>query len=107
MLSTPSASARRQASRSSAMVHCCGWMVTPTLKRLGSRAVAPCASGMVNDLIPREVDLNPAGADFWRRYHEYRRLRHAETRPEDPILPDDADRERLLAALKYEVNDCF
>src|SRR6266446_2308554 len=34
MLSTPSSSARRQAARNSWMVHCCGWMVTPTLNGL-------------------------------------------------------------------------
>jgi GNAT superfamily N-acetyltransferase len=62
---------------------------------------------MVTDLIPHEVDLNSAGADFWRRYHEFRRVRHAETRPDDPILPDDVERNRLLASLKYEINDCF
>jgi GNAT superfamily N-acetyltransferase len=37
---------------------------------------------------PVEVDATTAGADFWARYHTYRRLRHAETRPDDPIRPD-------------------
>src|SRR5690348_4718994 len=104
MLSTPSSSACRHASRSSAIVHCCGWMVTPTLKRLGSRAVAPCAFCMAAELIPHEVDLESAGDDFWRRYHVYRRVRHAETTPDDPMRPDDLERKRLLAWLRFEIN---
>ena len=38
--------------------------------------------------MPVEVDSADAGPDFWARYHVYRRLRHAETRPDDPITPD-------------------
>src|SRR5690348_17177680 len=105
MLSTPSASARRHASRSSVIVHCCGWIVTPTLKRLLSRSVAPCPSVMANDLIPHEVDLNSAGDDFWRRYHVFRRARHDEVRTEDPFFPDDLERGRLISYQKFEVND--
>lgn len=37
---------------------------------------------------PVEVDAATAGADFWARYHAFRRLRHAERRPDDPITPD-------------------
>src|SRR5256886_2815442 len=107
MLSTPSASARRHASRSSLIVHCCGWIVTPTLKRLRSRSMAPCASVMANDLIPREIDLNSAGDDFWRRYHAFRRVRHDEVRPEDPFYPDKLERMRILSDQKFEVNHAF
>src|SRR6266704_5457773 len=103
MLSTPSASARRHASRSSVIVHCCGWIVTPTLKRLRSRSVAPCASVMANDLIPHGIDLNSAGNDFWRRYHAFRRVRHDEVRPEDPFYPDDLERTRILSAPNFEI----
>ena len=38
---------------------------------------------------PVEVDAKNAGPDFWARYHAYRRLRHEETRPEDPVTPDE------------------
>jgi len=58
---------------------------------------------MANDLIPREVDLDSAGEDFWRRYHAHRRARHAETRPDDPYLPDDLERQRVLHDRKFEV----
>jgi GNAT superfamily N-acetyltransferase len=37
---------------------------------------------------PVEVHAASAGADFWARYHTFRRLRHAERRPDDPITPD-------------------
>jgi len=51
--------------------------------------------------------LNSAGEDFWRRYHEFRRARHTETRPEDPIAPDDVERRRLVDQLRYEINDSY
>jgi mycothiol synthase len=62
---------------------------------------------MATDLIPREVDLDSADAEFWRRYHELRRARWAELRPEDPVMPDDVERTRILSDLKYEINDSF
>src|SRR5689334_3494677 len=107
MLSTPSSSARRHASRSSVIVHCCGWMVAPTLNRLGSRAVAPWAFCMITDLIPQAIDMRSAGEDFWQRYHEFRRARHSEARPEDPIAPDEVERRRLVDSLRYEINDSY
>jgi GNAT superfamily N-acetyltransferase len=39
----------------------------------------------------RRVEFKSAGADFWKRYHEYRRLRQKESRPDDPIRPDDLE----------------
>ena len=44
----------------------------------------------------RRVEFNSEGRDFWTRYHEYRRLRHQESRPDDPLRPDDLE-ERLLS----------
>ncbi len=43
---------------------------------------------MTNRWTPVEIDAATAGPDFWTRYHAYRRLRLAETRPDDPIRPD-------------------
>jgi GNAT superfamily N-acetyltransferase len=43
----------------------------------------------------RLVEFKSADRDFWKRYHEYRRLRRQESRPDDPLRPDDLD-ERLL-----------
>src|SRR4029077_6547777 len=103
MLSTPSSSTRRHASRSSVIVHCCGWMVTPTLKRLPAGVVGAWESGMVKHLVPAPVDTNSASADFWRRYHAFRRDRHLETRPDDPLLPDEVEESKLRQAHNFEI----
>src|SRR5437764_4835599 len=81
MLSTPSSSARLHASRSSVMVHCCGWMVTPTLNRLRSGCMGGWESDMVKHLVPVAVDTNSAPRDFWTRYHAFRRARQLDYRP--------------------------
>src|SRR5437868_7956740 len=44
---------------------------------------------MIRQLVPTLVDPVSAGRDFWSRFHDLRRLRHAELRPEDPLDPDD------------------
>jgi mycothiol synthase len=43
---------------------------------------------MIGNLAPGAVDPKTAPQEFWSRYHAYRRLRHAETRPDDPVQPD-------------------
>jgi mycothiol synthase len=58
---------------------------------------------MVNDLLPAPVDANSASADFWRRYHAFRRARLAETRPDDPILPDAVEETELRAERRTEI----
>ncbi len=45
---------------------------------------------------PVEVDAAKATPDFWARYHAFRRLRHAETRPDDPITPDDVVEKEMI-----------
>lgn len=40
------------------------------------------------DLTPAPIDTRAAPRDFWKRWHAYRRIRHAETRPDDPVKPD-------------------
>jgi len=42
----------------------------------------------------RRLTLSPR-ADFWRRYHEFRRIRQKETRPDEPVR-NDADEEAHL-----------
>ncbi len=44
---------------------------------------------MAGELVPAPVDPKTAGRDFWKRYHEFRRVRHSELRPDDPLEPDD------------------
>lgn len=43
---------------------------------------------MVGELTPAPVDLRTAGPEFWERFHELRRVRHAELRPDEPPEPD-------------------
>jgi GNAT superfamily N-acetyltransferase len=50
---------------------------------------------MVGDLKQAPVDPNTADRDFWRRYHEMRRLRQHETRPDDPLVPEELE-EQLM-----------
>ncbi|HEY2596878.1 MAG TPA: hypothetical protein VGJ79_00170 [Candidatus Dormibacteraeota bacterium] len=44
---------------------------------------------MTGNLSPAAVDSRSASREFWSRYHLFRRLRHAEVRPDDPVKPDD------------------
>jgi GNAT superfamily N-acetyltransferase len=44
---------------------------------------------MIGNLSPEAVDARTASREFWMRYHAYRRLRHAESHPGDPLMPDD------------------
>ena len=50
---------------------------------------------MVGEIAPVPVNPGKASADFWRRYHAFRRVRQRESRPDDP-LKDDADEEALV-----------
>src|SRR5258708_25600737 len=50
---------------------------------------------MTGELIPARIDFKTAGPDFWRRYHVYRRLRHDESRPDDPMRPDEIEEKKL------------
>lgn len=59
---------------------------------------------MVGELAPVQVDFKSAGADFWKRYHAYRRVRHAESRPDDPLRPDDVEETRLKRESPFDIN---
>ena len=59
---------------------------------------------MVTDLVPVQVDPNSADAGFWRRYHAFRRARHAETRPEDPLDPDEVAERRMKMTRKFDID---
>jgi GNAT superfamily N-acetyltransferase len=49
----------------------------------------------LGQLVPAEVDPNTASRGWWRRFHAYRRIRHFEVRPEDPLTPDDLVEARM------------
>lgn len=57
---------------------------------------------MFSELKPVPVDLMTAGPDFWKRYHEYRRARQKDERPDDPVRPDDLEELRLKRANPFE-----
>lgn len=44
---------------------------------------------MIGNLSPQAVDSRTASREFWTRYHAYRRIRHAESHPGDPLKPDE------------------
>lgn len=46
-------------------------------------------------MLPTPVDPAGADRDFWKRYHELRRMRQEELEPDDPARPD-ADAEMLM-----------
>ncbi|HUZ87234.1 MAG TPA: GNAT family N-acetyltransferase [Candidatus Baltobacterales bacterium] len=48
------------------------------------------------------VDVMTAGPDFWQRYHEYRRVRQKDQRPDDPVRPDELEEKRLIRANPFE-----
>jgi GNAT superfamily N-acetyltransferase len=56
---------------------------------------------VIRNLSPAAVDTKSASREFWTRYHAYRRLRHAEAHPGDPVKPDE------LAELELQHEDPF
>lgn len=58
---------------------------------------------MVGGVALSRVDFNSADADFWKRYHVYRRLRHQESRPDDPLRPDEIEELRLRRNSPFDI----
>jgi len=52
----------------------------------------------------RLVEFKSEGRDFWTRYHEYRRLRHMESRPDDPLRPDDVEESLLKRDSPFDIH---
>jgi mycothiol synthase len=59
---------------------------------------------MVAALVPAPVDPQTAGRDFWERYHEFRRIRHAELRPDDPLEPDEVVEAQMKKPNPFDFN---
>ena len=59
---------------------------------------------MIGELAPVKVDFKTAGSDFWKRYHAYRRIRHEESRPDDPLRPDDVEETRLKRDSLFDID---
>jgi len=58
----------------------------------------------VTDREVRRVEFKSAGPDFWKRYHEYRRLRQKESRPDDPIRPDELEEQLMKRDDPFEIH---
>ncbi|MGH7763472.1 MAG: GNAT family N-acetyltransferase [Candidatus Dormibacteraceae bacterium] len=50
---------------------------------------------MDGDLMVSPVDFHTAGPELWKRYHDYRRARQKDERPDDPVRPDQVEEQRL------------
>lgn len=48
--------------------------------------------------------MNSAPPEFWARYHAFRRARHMEARPDDPIIPDEAEEARMKRPREFEIS---
>ena len=58
---------------------------------------------MISDLAPTPVDPSNADPDFWKRHHEFRRVRQRESRPDDPLRPDDIEEIALKRKDPYRI----
>src|SRR5260370_30686009 len=62
---------------------------------------------MAEELVPAPVDTKAAGRDFWKRYHEFRRIRHSELRPDDPLEPDEVVEAQMKKPNPFDFNFYF
>ena len=53
--------------------------------------------------LPVRVDFKTVAPDFWKRYHEYRRLRQQESRPDDPLRPDELEEKSLKRDSPFDI----
>lgn len=58
---------------------------------------------MVGDLKQTPVDPNTADGAFWNRFHAMRRLQQQETRPDDPLVPDDVEEQMMKRADPFRI----
>ena len=58
---------------------------------------------MIGELVPTRIDFKSAGEDFWKRFHDYRRVRQEESRPDDPLRPNDIEEKRLKRDNPFEI----
>jgi GNAT superfamily N-acetyltransferase len=59
---------------------------------------------MIGELAPVRFDPQTAGREVWSRFHELRRLRHAEMRPDDPLEPDEIVEIRMKKPTPFELH---
>src|SRR5579872_1311073 len=52
-------------------------------------------------------ELVTADASFWKRFHELRRIQHAELRPDDPLAPDEVSEVHMKKPDPAELHHYF
>jgi hypothetical protein len=57
---------------------------------------------MVGELASIRLDSVNADRDAWKRFHELRRVRQNESRPDDPIQPDEEVETRMKKGNPFE-----
>ena len=62
---------------------------------------------MPSKLAPSRVDPSTAGEDFWKRYHEFRRVRQKQQDPDDPLRDDPAEEARMKRVNPFEAQERF
>ena len=62
---------------------------------------------MVGELVPTPVDPSTAGEDFWKRYHEFRRVRQKESRPDDPPKRDVEEEALMKRPDPFQIRERF
>jgi GNAT superfamily N-acetyltransferase len=62
---------------------------------------------MAGELIPTSVDPVTEDADFWKRFHQFRRERQDELRPDDPIRPDADEEAHMKRVNPFHVEERF
>jgi mycothiol synthase len=62
---------------------------------------------MRGEWVPSPVDPVKAGEDFWRRYHEFRRVRQKETRPDEPVRYDADEEAHMKRLSPFQGDDRF
>ncbi|HKC18055.1 MAG TPA: GNAT family N-acetyltransferase [Candidatus Dormibacteraeota bacterium] len=62
---------------------------------------------MISELTPVKVDPITAEADYWRRYHDLRRIRHADMFSDYPFRPDDVAEIQMKHADSFDLREYF
>jgi mycothiol synthase len=60
---------------------------------------------MVGEMVPSPVDPATADRDFWKRYHELRRMQQDELRPDDPLRPDAGQEALMKRNNPFEIHE--
>ncbi|HEX2647903.1 MAG TPA: GNAT family N-acetyltransferase [Candidatus Dormibacteraeota bacterium] len=62
---------------------------------------------MIGEIAPARVDPATADRNFWTRYHELRRVRQEEVRPDEPLQPDPEVEAVLKRPDPFRINEWY